>query len=92
MIKLDDNTRLVKPTRGHEWLQGVPLHKEHRISKLLVLIKGREIIMNLVVQIPFTAIDIPWNRAAVEEWSSDDGGWGQVQRRGSNRALMGWRL
>ena len=48
--------------------------------------------MNLVMQIPPTAISIPWNRAVVEEWLPDDGGWGQVQRRGSNRALMGWRL
>ena len=46
----------------------------------------------LVMQIPPTAISIPWNRAVVEEWLPDDGGWGQVQRRGSNRALMGWRL
>ena len=26
----------------------------------------------------------------MEEWPPDDGSWGQVQRRGSSRALMGW--
>ena len=48
--------------------------------------------MNHIMQVPLTTINIPWNRVAVEEWSPDDGGWGQVQRRGSNRALMGWRV
>ena len=44
------------------------------------------------MQVPLTTIDIPWNRVVVEEWPPDDGGWGQVHRRASTRALMGWRL
>ena len=44
------------------------------------------------MQVPLTTINIPWNKVIVEEWPSNDGSWGQVQRRGSNKALMGWRL
>ena len=40
------------------------------------------------MQVPLTAIIIPKDRVAVEEWSPDDGSWGQVQKRGSSRALM----
>ena len=44
------------------------------------------------MQVPLTAINIPWNRVAVEEWPPNDGSWGQVQRRSSSKALMGWLL
>ena len=51
--------------------------------------KGRKIIINLIMQVPLIAINIPWNRVEVEEWPLNDGGLGQIQRRGFSRALMG---
>ena len=34
VIELNDHPRIEKLLRGHERLQGVPLHKSHGISKL----------------------------------------------------------
>ena len=90
VVELDDHSRVEKPTRCHERLQGVPLHSEHRVSELRVYGKGCKIVINLVMKVPLIAINIPWDRVAVEEWSPDEGSWGQVQRRGFNRALMRW--
>ena len=90
MEKLNDHPRVVKPTRGHEWCQGIPLHKAHRISELRIFSEGREIIINLAMQIPLTAINIPWNRAAVEVGPPDDRSRGQIRREISNRALSRW--
>ena len=39
--------------------------------------KIREIIMNLCMWIPLTAINIPRNRVAMEIWPPDDRGRGQ---------------
>ena len=72
MVELDDHPRVEKPMWGHKWLYGVPLHYSHRISELWIFGKGREIIVNLVVQIPRTVISISWNRVAMEVGSPDD--------------------
>ena len=40
MVELDDHLRVEEPARGHKRLQGVPLHKPHRISELGISNKG----------------------------------------------------
>ena len=90
MVKLDDHSRVVKPARGHEWLQGVPLHQAHRISELWIFSEGREIIINLCVHIPLTVISIPWNRAAKEVGPPNDRCRGQIRREIFSMALSRW--
>ena len=50
VIKLDDYLRINITTQRHERLQMVPLQEEHGVSKLRVLDKCREIVVNLPVQ------------------------------------------
>ena len=40
MVELDDYPGVEEPTRGHKRLQGVPLHKPHRIFELGIDNKG----------------------------------------------------
>ena len=49
MVELDDHPGLEEPTRGHKRLQGVQLHKPHRIFELGIGSKGWKIIICLVV-------------------------------------------
>ena len=66
VIELNDHPRVEKPARGHERLQGLPLHKPHGISELE---KGGKIIYvlkDLIVQLFGTTIRIPYNWATME--------------------------
>ena len=56
MVELDDHLGVEELARGHKRLQGVPLHKPHRISKLEISSKGWKIIICLVVHFPGTSI------------------------------------
>ena len=56
MIEFDDHPGVEKLALGHKRLQGVPLHKLHRLSKLRIFRKIRNIIIGLAVQILGTAI------------------------------------
>ena len=40
MVELNDHPGVEEMARGHKRLQGVPLHKLHRISELGIDIKG----------------------------------------------------
>ena len=40
MVELDDHPEVEEPARGHKRLQGVPLHKPHRISELGICSKS----------------------------------------------------
>ena len=73
MIKLDDYPRIIVLTRRHERLQMVSLHKEHGVSKLRVLGKCREIVVNLPVEISPSAVNIPRDWAAREVRPPDNG-------------------
>ena len=73
VIKLDDYPRIIISMRHHEWLQMVSLHEEHGVSKLRVLGKCQEIVVNLPVEISPSAINIPRDGAAREVRSSDNG-------------------
>ena len=55
MVELDDHLEVEEPKRGHKRLQGVPLHKLHRISELGIGSKGCKIIICLAVHFPGTA-------------------------------------
>ena len=54
MIKLDDHPGVEELARGHKRLQGVPLHKPHRISELKIDNKGWKKIICLAVHFPGT--------------------------------------
>ena len=73
MIKLDDYPRIIVSTRHLERLQMVSLHKEHGVSKLQVLGKCREIVVNLLVEISPSAVNIPLDGAAREVRLPDNG-------------------
>ena len=72
VIKLDDYPRLIVSTRCHERLQMVSLHEEQGVSKLRVLGKCWEIVVNLPVEISLAAVNIPRDRAAREEGPPDN--------------------
>ena len=65
LIKLDDHTRVEKPAWSHERLQGVSVHKPHRVSELEKGGKRRYVIKGLIVQVLGTTIRMAWNRAIV---------------------------
>ena len=79
MVELDDHQGVEEPVRGHKRLQGVPLHKPHRISELEISSKGWKIIICLTVNFPSTAIGIAYYGAAMEEGSSDNRSKGQIR-------------
>ena len=56
MIELNDHPGVEKLARGHKRLQGVPLHKPHRLSELRIIRKSRKIIIGLAVHFLGTAI------------------------------------
>ena len=56
VVELDDHPGVEESSRGHKRLQGVPLHKPHRISELGIGSKGWKIIICLTVYLPSTAI------------------------------------
>ena len=56
MVELNDHPGVEEPARGHKRLQGVPLHKPHRIYELGIGSKGWKIIICLAVHFPGTAI------------------------------------
>ena len=58
LIKLDDHTRVEKPASSHERLQGVPVHKPHRVPELGKGGKRRYVIKGLIVQVLGTTIRI----------------------------------
>ena len=67
MVELDDHPEVEEPAQGHKRLQGVPLHKPHRISELRIGSKDWKIIICLAVHFPGTAC----NGAAMEERAPD---------------------
>ena len=56
VIELNDHLGVEKPVWGYKRLQGVPLHKSHRISKLEIVSKNRKVIIGLTVQFFGTTI------------------------------------
>ena len=56
MVELNDNPGVEESTWGHKMLQGVPLHKPHRISELGIGSKSWKIIICFVVHFLCTAI------------------------------------
>ena len=78
VIELNDHPGIEKSARGHERLQGVPLHKPHGISELGKGDKIRYVVKDLVVQLFGTAIRIPYNGAIMEDRSSDNQRRGQI--------------
>ena len=78
MVELDDHLGVEEPTWGHKRLQGVPLHKPHRISELGIGSKGWKIIICLAVHFHGTAIGIAYNGATMEERSSDNRSRGHI--------------
>ena len=56
MVELDDHPGVEESARGHKRLQGVPLHKPHRIFELGIGSKGWKIIICLGVHLLGTAI------------------------------------
>ena len=79
MVELDDHLGVEESAWGHKKLQGVPLHKPHRISELEIGSKGWKIIICVVVHFPGTAIRIAYNGAAMEEGSLDNRSRGQIR-------------
>ena len=73
LIKLNDNTGVEEPTRSHEGLEGVPLHKQHRVLKLRKGDESWKVIKVLVVQILATIVRITKNGAIVEDRPSNNG-------------------
>ena len=73
MIKLDDYPSIIELTWRHERLQMVSLHEKHGVSELWVRDKCREIVVNLPVEISPSAVNIPWDGAAMEARPLDDG-------------------
>ena len=72
VIKLDDNPVIKISTQRHERLQMVSLQEDHGVSKLWVLDKCWEIVVNLLMQISPTAVKIPLDGAAMEEGPLDN--------------------
>ena len=87
VIKLNDHPGVGKPARGHERLEGIPLHKLHGISKLGKSGKIGYVVQDLVVQLIGTAIRIPYNGATMEDRSFDNRSKGQIQREVSSWPL-----
>ena len=56
MVKFDDHMQIEEPAQSHEGLQGITLHKSHRVSKLKEGCESRNVIEILIVQILATAI------------------------------------
>ena len=56
MVEINDHPGVEESTRGHKILQGVPLHKSHRISKLGIDSKSWKIIICFIVHFLGTAI------------------------------------
>ena len=79
MVELDDHPEVEELARGHKRLQGVPLHKPHRISELEICSKGWKIIICVVVHFPGTAIRIAYNGAAMEVGSPNNRSRGQIR-------------
>ena len=73
MKELDDNLRIIEPTRHHERLQMVSLHMEHRVSEPRVCGKCREVIVNLSMEISPPTANIPRDGVAGEVRLPDDG-------------------
>ena len=73
MIELDDDPGIIEPTRHHERLQMVFLHKEHEVSEPRVCGKCREVVVNLSMEISPPTTNIPRDGVAVEVRSPDDG-------------------
>ena len=92
MIKLNDHSRVEKLARGHERLQGVPLHNPHRISELRKGGKSWKVIKSLIVQVLGTAIQIACNGATIKDGSFDKRGKGQIQREVNNWTLNTWGI
>ena len=82
--ELNDHSRVEKPARGHERLQGVPLHKPHGISELEKGRKTRYVVKGLIVKLFGTAIRISCNGATMEDRSSDKQSRGQIRRKVSS--------
>ena len=72
MVELDDHPGVEESAWGDKRLQGVPLQKPHRTYELGIGSKGWNIIICLAMHFPGTAIGIAYNRAAIEEGSSDN--------------------
>ena len=79
MVELDDHPGVEEPVRGYKRLQGVPLHRPHRISELGIGNKGWKIIICLAVHFPGTVIKIAYNGATMEEGSLDNRSKGQIR-------------
>ena len=92
MVELEDLRGVEEPVRGHKRLQGVPLHKPHRIYELGIGSKGWKIIICLVVHFPGTLIGIAYNGAAMEEGSSDNRSRGQIRGDVISWPLNRWRM
>ena len=73
VIKLDDYPRIIVSMRHHERLQMVSLHEEHGVSERRVCGKCREIIVNLLVEISPSTVNIPRDGAVREVRRPDDG-------------------
>ena len=72
VVEINDHSGIEKLARGHERLQGVPLHKPHGISKLGKGSCSRYVIKSLILQFLGTAIQVSYNGATMEDRSSDN--------------------
>ena len=72
MVELNDHSGVEKPAKGHERLQGVPLHKPYGILELGKGGCSRYVIKSLDVQLLGTVIRISCNGAIMEDRSSDN--------------------
>ena len=73
VIKLDDYPKIEISTQCHERLHMVSLHEEHGVSKLRVLGKCQEIVVNLLVHVSPTTVNIPLDGSAMKGRSLDNG-------------------
>ena len=73
MVKLDDYLKIIESTRRHERLQMVSLHEEHGVLELRVRGKFWDIIVNLLMEISPSVVNIPRDRVAREVRPPDDG-------------------
>ena len=73
VIKLDDYPRIEISTQCHEQLHMVSLHEEHGVSELRVLGKCQEIVVNLLVHVSPTAVNIPRDGYAMKGRPPDNG-------------------
>ena len=72
MVELDDDSRVIELTQNHERLQMISLHEERGISEPWVCAKCREVVVNLTMEIPLPAADIPRDGIAREVRPPDD--------------------